>query len=184
MVKTSERATIKSWLIYYLHQSQCHKKKGRKSVNNWRLVSERHWSTHLPPEDNLSREVCILPGVCIRYIAKRLPSPGGLKDYHPFLLFHIGSNKTSTRRLWNIKSYFCVFCPLERCWRFRSASSILHIPSWRLEFKKIEQTKWMIFCVASAMIRVLVSVINFWETGYADTGWGAPEPVGHIYSQM
>lgn len=43
---------------------------------------------------------------CICDIMKRLPSLVGPEEYHPFLLFHVGSNETATKRLWNIKRDF------------------------------------------------------------------------------
>lgn len=43
--------------------------------------------------DNLSREVCCLPGAHSRDIARRLLSLVKLEDYHLFLFFHVGTPK-------------------------------------------------------------------------------------------
>lgn len=52
--------------------------------------------------DNLSREVCCFSGANIHDTIKKLMSPVGPKDYHPFLLFQVGSNDVATRKLQNI----------------------------------------------------------------------------------
>lgn len=53
--------------------------------------------------DNLSGEVCCLPGARICDITRRLPSWVKPQDYHPFLLFYVGTNEVARRKLGNIQ---------------------------------------------------------------------------------
>lgn len=43
--------------------------------------------------DDFSREVCCLPGARIRGVTERLPSLVTPTDYHPLLLFRVGSDE-------------------------------------------------------------------------------------------
>ena len=54
--------------------------------------------------DALSREVCCLPGACIKDVTKRLLSLVQSRDYYPslLLLFHVGSSDTGGSSLRSI----------------------------------------------------------------------------------
>ena len=56
--------------------------------------------------DRESHEVCCLPGAKIRGMAKRVPQLVKSTDYSPLLLFHVGTNDTTSWNLGRIKKEF------------------------------------------------------------------------------
>ena len=59
--------------------------------------------------DNLSKEVCCLPGANICDIRKRIPGMIKLNHYCALLAFQGGSHEAVTRKLKNIKRDFASF---------------------------------------------------------------------------
>uniref|UniRef100_A0A493TN05 SGNH hydrolase-type esterase domain-containing protein n=1 Tax=Anas platyrhynchos platyrhynchos TaxID=8840 RepID=A0A493TN05_ANAPP len=56
--------------------------------------------------DNLSREVCCLPGGRVRDLRKALPQLIKLDDYCPLVVIQVGSQEVAIRKMKNIKKYF------------------------------------------------------------------------------
>lgn len=52
--------------------------------------------------DNLSREVCCLPGLCVRDIRKALLQLIKLEDYYPFIVIQAVSQNAVIRKLQNV----------------------------------------------------------------------------------
>ena len=63
----------------------------------------RHSQAPICRPDTLSREVCCLPGACIRDVTKKLPSLVQPTLYCPPLLFHAGTRDTARSSLRSIK---------------------------------------------------------------------------------
>uniref|UniRef100_A0A493TS73 Uncharacterized protein n=1 Tax=Anas platyrhynchos platyrhynchos TaxID=8840 RepID=A0A493TS73_ANAPP len=56
--------------------------------------------------DNLSREVCCLPGARVRDVRKALPQLIKPEDYYPLVVIQVGSREAATRKMRNIKKDF------------------------------------------------------------------------------
>ena len=56
--------------------------------------------------DNLSREVCCLPGACVRDVRKALPQLIKPEDYYPLVVIQVGSREAATRKMRNTKKDF------------------------------------------------------------------------------
>ena len=56
--------------------------------------------------DNLSREVCCLPGARVRDVRKALPQLIKPEDYYPLVVIQIGSREAATRKMRYIKKDF------------------------------------------------------------------------------
>lgn len=107
--------------------------------------------------DTFSREVFCLMGAHICNITKKVTSLVKPEAYHPFFLFHVGSNEAAMRMLWNIKRDFMSQKDVEG---IRNTDRVFIYPSsWRLEPKK-EWIRWMIGLVVGAMFRIWGSMIS------------------------
>lgn len=56
--------------------------------------------------DNLSREVCCLPGAHVRDVKESLLCLIKHENYYPLILIQVGSQKAATRKPQNIKKDF------------------------------------------------------------------------------
>uniref|UniRef100_A0A8B9C455 SGNH hydrolase-type esterase domain-containing protein n=1 Tax=Anser brachyrhynchus TaxID=132585 RepID=A0A8B9C455_9AVES len=56
--------------------------------------------------DNLSREVCCLPGAHVRDVRNALPQLIKPEDYYPLVVIQVGSREAATRKMSNIKKDF------------------------------------------------------------------------------
>ena len=61
---------------------------------------------HICRLDLLFREICWLPGVSIRELTRKLTSLVQTLDYHPLLVFHMGTNAVAPRSPRSIKRDF------------------------------------------------------------------------------
>ena len=52
------------------------------------------------------REVCCIPGACVKDLTRRLPSLVKPKDYYPLLVFQVGSDNISRRSIKSMKRDF------------------------------------------------------------------------------
>lgn len=94
------KGTAKGGPANHMYKKQCH----RKKRNEQRVLVIGHCSLRgtealICHPDSILREVCCLPEACIHDITKRILSLVKPEDYHPFLLFHIGTTEAATRRL-------------------------------------------------------------------------------------
>jgi len=56
--------------------------------------------------DREAHEVCCLPGAKVRDVTETVPQLVKSTDYYPLLLFHVGTNDTTSRNVGRIKEYF------------------------------------------------------------------------------
>lgn len=73
-----------------------------ESLRNWGLLTGGTKAPIFCP-DNFSREVCCLPGVCLRDIRKILPQLIKPEDYYSFIDIQAGTRNAAMRKLKNIK---------------------------------------------------------------------------------
>jgi len=88
--------------------------------------------------DNFSREVCCVPGACVRDFKKSLPHLIK-EDCYLLVVIQVESLEAATRKLWNIKRDFASLVKMLKGMAVHIIFSALPAGSWELERRRIEQ---------------------------------------------